>query len=193
MHVDNHWEFETGVEIHTGVNFTLEGVKEPFEIVEGVIVPADEYEHQEAQLVYQSNRGAPFYYELRSNIGGFFGGDRVNLEPTVRYRIGEKFSTELSWSYSDIDLPVAGGDFEVNLARLRLSYSFTPRISIQALVQYNDRDDLVATNLRFSWIQSANAGLYLVYNEVDDSGLGAPNDRARQFILKYSRIIDLFN
>jgi hypothetical protein len=74
-----------------------------------------------------------------------------------------------------------------------VSYSFTPKISVQALVQYNDRDDLVATNLRFSWIQSANAGLYLVYNEVDESGFGAPSERARQFVLKYSRIIDVFN
>ncbi|HJO11964.1 MAG TPA: DUF5916 domain-containing protein, partial [Gammaproteobacteria bacterium] len=133
LHVDNHWEFQSGMEIHTGVNFTQEGVKEPFEIVEGVIVPIDEYEHEEAQLVFMSNQGAPLSIDVRSNIGGFFGGDRVNLEPTLRYRIGEKISTELSWSYSDIELPVPGGDFEVNLARARVSYSFTPKISIQAL------------------------------------------------------------
>ena len=115
------------------------------------------------------------------------------MEPTLRYRTGEKFSTELSWSHSDIDLPVPGGDFEVDLARLRLSYSFTPRMSIQTLVQYNKRDDVVATNLRFAWLQSANAGLYLVYNEVDERGCGAPRRDAQQFIIKYSRILDLFN
>jgi hypothetical protein len=193
LHVDNHWEFQTGMEIHTGMNFTQEGVKEPFEIVEGVFVPVNEYEHEETQLVFMSNQSAPLSVNLRSTIGGFFGGDRVNFEPTLRYRVGEKLTTEFSWSYSDIDLPVPGGDFEVNLARARVSYSFTPKISVQALVQYNDRDDLVATNLRFSWIQSANAGLYLVYNEVDESGFGAPSERARQFVLKYSRIIDVFN
>jgi len=66
-------------------------------------------------------------------------------------------------------------------------------MSIQTLVQYNKRDDVVATNLRFSWLQSANAGLYIVYNEVDDSGLGAPRHDAQQFIIKYSRILDIFN
>ena len=193
LHVDNHWEFESGMEIHTGVNFTQEGVQEPFQIVNGVTVPVDEYEHEEAQLVFMTNQGAPLSLNVRSTIGGFFGGDRVNVEPTVRYRVGEKFSTELSWSHSDIDLPIPGGDFEVDLARLRVSYSFTPRISIQTLVQYNKRDDVFATNLRFAWLQSANSGLYLVYNEVDDSGLGAPQHNAQQFILKYSRIIDIFN
>ncbi len=193
LHVDNHWEFDTGMEIHTGMNFTQEGVREPFEIVNGVTVPVGEYEHEEGQFVFWTNQGAPLSINIRSNIGGFFGGDRVNVEPTLRYRTGEKFSTELSWSHSDIDLPVPGGDFEVDLARLRLSYSFTPRMSIQTLVQYNKRDDVVATNLRFAWLQSANAGLYLVYNEVDESGLGAPRRDAQQFIIKYSRILDLFN
>jgi len=193
LHVDSHWEWEGGTEIHTGVNFTQEGVKEPFEIVDGVIVPVGEYEHEEAQLVFMSNQGAPLSINVRSNIGGFFGGDRVNLEPTIRYRVGEKFNSELSWSHSDIDLPVPGGDFEVDLARLRLTYSFTPRISLQTLVQYDKRNDTISTNLRFAWLQSANAGLYLVYNEVDESGLNAPRDNAQQFALKYSRILNIFN
>jgi len=77
--------------------------------------------------------------------------------------------------------------------RFRLSYSFTPNVLLQALVQYNDRDDVVATNIRFSWIQSANAGLYIVYNEVDESGLGAPRENARGLTIKYSRIFNLFN
>ena len=193
LHVDNHWEFETGMEIHTGMNFTQEGVRDPFEIVDGITVPIGNYVHQEAQLVFMTNQGAPLSLNLRATIGGFFGGDRINVEPTIRYRVGEKFNSEISWSHSDIDLPVPGGDFEVDLARIRLTYSFTPKISIQTLVQYNRRDDVISTNLRFAWLQSANSGLYLVYNQVDDSGLFAPRENAQQFALKYSRIISIFN
>jgi hypothetical protein len=172
------------------MNLTHEGVKDPFDIVDGVTVPVGEYDHEEALLVFMSDEGAPFSAELRSTIGGLFGGDRISLQPTLRYRIGERFSSELSWNYNDIDLPVPDGHFQINLARLRVSYSFTPKILLQALVQYDDRDDLVATNLRFSWLQSANAGLYLVYNEIDEEGLRKPR---REVILKYSRIIDLLN
>lgn len=193
IHVDNHWEFLGGMEVHTGVNFTQEGVKEPFNIVPGVTVAAGEYEHEEAQLQYFTNQGAPLSLNVSSRIGGFFGGDRINIEPTIRYRVGEKLSTELSWNHSQIDLPVANGDFDVNLAKFRLSYSFTPNVLLQALVQYNDRDDVVATNIRFSWIQSANAGLYIVYNEVDESGLGAPRENQRGLTIKYSRIFNMFN
>ena len=123
--------------------------------------------------------------------GGFFGGDRTNLTTTVAFRGGERFSSELTWNYNDIELPVDNGEFEVNVAQLRLSYSFTPKILLQALVQYDDRSDLVATNLRFAWLQKANAGLFLVYNEVDDEEVIGPIEKRRELTLKYSRIVDL--
>ncbi|MAT82905.1 MAG: hypothetical protein CMQ43_01940 [Gammaproteobacteria bacterium] len=191
VHVDNHWEWRSGHEIHTGVNFTHEGVQEAFEIVDGVFVEPGEYDHEEAQLVFITNQGAPLSLDMTARIGGFFGGDRMNLVPTVRYRFGETFTSELTWNYNDVDLPVPGGDFEVNVARLRLSYSFSPKILLQALVQYDDRTDLVATNLRFSWLQTANAGLYLVYNEIDDETVVGPIEKRREFVIKYSRIFDL--
>ena len=194
LHVDNHWEFNSGMEIHSGMNFTQEGVFEPFEIVDGVTVPVGDYEHEEVQLVYWSNQSAPFSVNFQTRIGGFFGGDRENLDSTIRYRVGEKFSSELTWSHSNIDLPVPGGDFEVDLARLRMTYSFSPSMSIQTLVQYNKRDDVVSTNLRFAWLQSANSGLYIVYNEVDENNmLFAPRENAQQFAIKYSRILNIFN
>jgi len=193
LHIDNHWEYESGAEIHTGVNFTLDGVTEPFEIVDGVVVEQGTYKNEEVQLVFYSDDSAPLSFGLRLHAGGFFNGDKTTLRPRVGYRIGETFNSELSWSYNDIALPVANGEFKVNVGELSLSYSFTPKMMLQALVQYDDRDDVVAMNLRFAWLRSANAGLFLVYNEVDERGIGAPPDKGREFILKYSHIFDLLN
>lgn len=191
LHFDSHWEFESGAEIHTGYNVTHEGVKTPFEIVDGVFIQPGSYDESEVQLVYQGDRSAPLNVSVTTIVGGRFGGDRVTVTPTLRYRIGEKFSSELAYVYNDFDLPVPGGEFTANLARLRLSYSFTPKMLLQLLAQYNEQDDRVSTNLRFSWLQSANAGLYIVYNEIDERGIGAP-PRGREIIIKYSRIFDVF-
>ena len=95
-------------------------------------------------------------------------------------------------AYNDFDLPVPNGQFTANLARLRLSYSFSPKILLQALLQYNDLEETLGTNIRFSWLQSANSGLYLVYNEFDERGVGGL-PKGREFILKYSHIFDLLN
>ena len=187
LHVDSHWEWESGFEIHTGVNFLHEGVVAPFDIVSGVTVEPGSYDDRELAFVLWTDPSAPVYFRLDVKHGGLFGGDRTQLVPTVKYRIGETFSTELSWIHNDVDLD--GGDFRVGVGRLRLTYSFTPKMSLQALVQYNERDDLLSTNLRFAWLTSADTGLYLVYNEVDDrDGFVKPR---KEFIIKFSHILDV--
>ena len=192
LHIDNHWVYRTGTEFHTGVNFTKSGVIEAFDIVDGVTIQPGTYDHSEVQLVYFTDESKPFSFSLRTNIGGRFGGDRTSISPTLRYRIGEKFRGELSVRYNDFDLPVPNGDFTANLARLRLSYSFTPKMQLQALVQYNELDDTTGANLRFSWLRSANSGLYVVYNQLDEREMGAP-PTGREFIVKYSHIFDPFD
>jgi len=190
LHFDNRLEFVTGAQIRTAFNITKEGVKTPFEIVDGVIIQPGTYDHSEVQLAFLGNQSAPLNFSIESIIGGRFGGDRVSLSPTLRYRIGDKFSSELALNYNDFDLPVPNGNFTANLLRLRLSYSFTPKILLQMLAQYDEQDDRISTNLRFSWLQSANSGFFLVYNEVDERGLGAL-PRGREFIVKFSHIFDV--
>ena len=192
LHIDNHFVYRTGTELHTGVNFTNSGVIDRFDIVDGVWIEPGTYDHSEVQLVYFTDESKPFSFGLHTTIGGRFGGDRVSISPSINYRIGETFRSELSINYNDFDLPVPNGEFTANLARLRLSYSFSPKIQLQALMQYNDSDNTLGTNIRFSWLRSANSGLYLVYNEIDerDAGTLPPG---REFILKYSYIFDVFD
>ncbi len=192
LHLDNHWQFRDSTEIHTGMNLTREGVRTPFEIYPGVVVPPGTYDHAEAQLVAMSNQGAPFSVSMRATIGGFFGGDRVTLNPTVRMRAGDALTAQVDYQRNDIELP--WGSFVTNLVRTRVSYSFTPRIFTQALVQYNDRADLWSMNFRFGWLQAANTGLFVVYT--DTRGLydlfERPERTDRSFTVKYSYMFDLF-
>jgi len=187
FHLGNHWEWKNGHEIHTGGNFRREGVKVPFEIFPGVIVPAGDYNNNEIQLMGYSNRGAPVGLEMTVLAGSFYDGNRWVLTPSLRFRIGEKFNAETAWNHNDIDIP--GGAFTADLARLRLSYSFTPQLFVESLVQYNTRIDEWSSNFRFGWRDGGSAGLYLVYNEIQDIGRQTQDDR-RQLIIKYSRLFD---
>jgi hypothetical protein len=175
------------------MNLTLEGVRTPFQIFPGIFVPPGSYDHQEAQLVFMSNQGLPVSVRMMTTIGGFFGGDRVALAPTLNMRLGETLTTEVAYQRNDVDLP--WGSFVTNLLRTRASYSFNPRTFVQALVQYNDRADLWSMNLRFGWQQAANTGLFVVYT--DTRGLYDLFDRAertdRSLIVKFSRMFDVLN
>jgi hypothetical protein len=191
LHMDVHWEWKNGYEFHTGYNVFTDGIKEAFDIIDGVTIQPGTYDESEAQFYFTTDQSAPLSFGLRTTIGGKFGGDRFLFTPSINYRIGDKFSSSLSVNYNSFDLPVPGGDFSVTLSRLRLSYAFTPKILLQALMQYNDYDEVLATNLRFSWLRTANTGLYLVYNEFDERAAGGL-PTGREVILKYSYMFDVF-
>jgi hypothetical protein len=192
-HIDSHWELKNAYEFHTGMNVTREGVVQTFEIYPDVWVPAGTYDHAEAQLVFQTNQGAPLYGRLQVTRGGFFGGDRFGVSPQVRLRVGETFNTELTWDRNDIDLP--GGQFVTNLVRHRASYSFSPRVFVQSLVQYNDRANSWSSNFRFGWLQQANTGIFVVYTDAHliDELPFARREPDRSFIVKISRMFDVLN
>ena len=175
--------------MHTGYNFTKEGVVTPFEISKGVIVPADTYDHGEVQLVLITNPSKPVSISARSVMGGFFGGKRYANSATVNLIFGDKFNGSFGFSHNDIRLP--NGDFTTDVFRARLAYSFTPNIFAQSLIQYNSVADVWSTNIRFGWLQQANTGLFLVYNENRGRADLVDGVLNRSFIVKYSRVFDV--
>lgn len=191
LHMDQHWEMKPGHEFHTGMNVTRQGLLVPFEIYPGIVVPASTYDHREAQLVFFTNRGAPVSLGTNLTAGGFFGGTRVALGPMLNFRLRETFTAEVRLTRNDIDLPA--GHFITNLIGSRVSYSFTPSVFIQSLLQYNDRASLWSTNLRFGWHQKGSTGLFIVYNDTQGLAGSTMMRPDRSLVVKISRLIDLLN
>ena len=190
-HIDNHWEFRSGFEIHTGMNLVYEGVFAPFEISPGDTIHSNEYNDKEIQIMIMTNNAKPVSFSAMTRIGGFFGGDRVSSTPTIRLRYKDQFTSEFSLNYNKVELP--DGKFETKLVRSRLTYAFSPKIYIQSLLQYNNQSDEWSMNWRFIWQQSAATGLYLVYNQTQDyDGIPIPNS-TKSFALKYSYLFDVMN
>ncbi|MEE2876471.1 MAG: DUF5916 domain-containing protein [Candidatus Neomarinimicrobiota bacterium] len=187
-HIDTHWEFRSGFEIHTGMNLVKEGVLDDFEIASGVTVPAATYDDKEIQIMIMTNRAKAISFSSMNRIGGFFGGKRVNVTPTLNLRFKDRFTSQFSSQYNKVSL--SSGDFVTNLMKARLTYSFSPRIYVQSLLQYNSQSDQWSMNWRFIWQQSAATGLYLVYNETQDyDGIPIQN-QTRSIIVKYSYLFD---
>ncbi len=185
LHIDNHWEYKSGLEFHTGINFTTEGVVEAFEISDGVIVQPGTYNHAESQLIFFTNRSKPVSVNIRSVMGGSFGGSRYLNSATLSLRRGDKFNADFTYQYNQFNLPV--GDFSANIFRSQITYAFTPTMFVQGLIQNNTSRKLWAANIRFSWLQRANTGLFVVYNHNLQDGSPLNNS----IIIKYTRIFDL--
>lgn len=195
VHFDNHFAFENGAFFQLpGFNLTGEGLREPFEIRPGIVIPAASYDNIDWEFRFNTNRGAPLSLSGGWDLGGFYSGTRFGPNATVQYRYRDVLAATLRASYFDVRLDE--GNFKTAVVALNASYSFSPRLYLLANLQYNDDTRDLGTNLRFGWVDQAGTGLYVVYNDTQHTGslertgiMSGP--RQRQLIVKYSRIFHL--
>ena len=127
-------------------------------------------------------------------MGGFYSGTRFSPNATLSYRFQDTFSASLRANYFDVRLEE--GSFTTSLFNLNTSYSFTPRIYLQAQIQYNADSENLGSNIRLAWLNTAGTGLYIVYNDIEHFGIlertGFPRGpQQRQFVIKYTKLLDL--
>jgi hypothetical protein len=187
LHLDNHWDWENGQFITVALNGTWDGLREPFQVYPGVVVPAGEHGGLRGTFRYNSDRREWLYGRVQWDVGRFLTGNQSSPTFQLVIREGGRFTLDTTWNYRQIDLPQ--GLFHTNLGNMRVTYNFTPSVFVQTLLQYNDRTDRWSTNLRFHWLQTAGTGLFLVYNDTESlNGFGPIN---RAFIVKYVRQFDV--
>ena len=188
LHMDVTWEFDDSSTLSSWWNVRKEGVVRPFSVA-GVPVQLGAYEWDELTLRYTSDRSAPVNVGAAFSHSGFFGGTLRSYGPSLGFRRGEVLNVQLNWNRNDIDLPL--GSVITNLVSTTIAYNFSPRVFAQSLLQYNDSSDTWSVNFRFGWLQDANTGLFLVYNETDGLGAAPHTSAGRSFILKYSYLFDV--
>lgn len=195
VHIDSHFQFENGAFFQLpGFNFTGEGIEEPFEIREGIVIPVGSYNNIDWEFRANTNRGAPLSLTGGWGLGGFYSGTRFGPMATVEYRHSEQLAATFRFNYFDVRLDE--GSFKTAVMALNASYSFTPRIYLQANVQYNDDTEDVSANIRLGWLDTAGTGLFIVWNDTNHVGtfdrtgiLAGP--KQRQLVIKYSRLFNL--
>ncbi len=190
LHLHFQGEFEDSSSAGVAFNVRSEAVFEKFSVSSIPISPG-QYDFNEVQYSYNYDRSAPVSFGMQATVSGFFGGDIVTLRPSINARYGETFNLSVSYSRNDIDLP--NGSVITNLTSVRAAYNFSPRLFVQTLLQHNDSVDLWSVNFRVGWLQDANTGLFLVYNETEGNGDIVPSFGGRSVILKYSYLFDVLD
>ena len=186
-HIDTHWAWKNGLEIHTGYNIRKEVVDSNFNIAD-LNVNVGDYNNSEFQIVYMTNKNKKVSFSGRSTVGLYFGGNRFSNSLTMNVRSGDKFNSSVFINSSNLKLD--DGDLHAILSGARLSYSFTPRMFLQSLIQYNNVSNLLSVNARFGLLKNANTGLFVVLNILkDDDLLDYVNNQ--RLTVKYTHTFDL--
>ena len=122
---------------------------------------------------------------------GYFDGDIKSVGfSSGRLELTERFSFEPAVSVNWIDSPRGG--FRTDLVVSRASYSFTPRMFLSGLVQYNSAAGSLGSNIRLRWEYSPGSELFVVYTEDRDTDPLQPDRfselRNRGLVIKINRL-----
>jgi hypothetical protein len=195
VHFFEVWQ-QSGGRFGLQVNFQADRPVRPFPVFVGrgdddrVVIPPGYYEWTEWAAHWSTDPSATLYGSAQVNWAGFYDGDRVQVNAELGAQAGGRFQSSVGYLRNDVNLPY--GDFTSELMRFRANYSFTTRLSLQALVQYNSQSELFSANLRFAWLSRSGTGFFIVYNEGRDTYDQRPGEAVlgRALIVKYTRQFD---
>jgi hypothetical protein len=185
-------ELENSDQISLSVSDDFERLDRPFPIASGVVIQPGDYDFTSFRASYNLGEQRRASATLTLRVGEFWSGTNTSLGVTQgRIEVTPQVSLEPSYSINWVRLPE--GDFDTHVARLRVTYTITPRMYVSGLTQYNSNDDVFGTNFRFRWEWSAGSELFVVYSEDRDTDPLAPDRttelRNRGLVVKVNRLL----
>lgn len=187
-------EFENSDQFQLEINDQFEMITDPFRIASGVILQPGKYNFTSYNMSYDFGAQRPVSGLVSLRVGDFWSGTNSAIGISGgRIEVSSQLSIEPSYSINKIELPE--GDFRTELSRVRLTYTFTPRMNFSGLVQYDSTNSSFSTNLRFRWEWAPGSELFVVYSDDRDTDpFGRPNDlelRNQGLAIKFNRLFQI--
>lgn len=134
------------------------------------------YDWRRVQLGFGTAQSRPIAFNLDYSYGGFFGGHLHSVEGNLELRLSKHFFGQVEYIENRADLPASyeicapgqcegSGDFVQRLVRMRAQFIFTPDLSWDTFVQYDNLSDSVGWNSRLRWILQPGNELVIIWNE----------------------------
>jgi hypothetical protein len=167
----------------------LDVLEQPFAIRPGVKIPVGAYNMDEWMFTYNTSPGKKLFQRVTFQPNQFYGGTRRSFSYGVGARATSQLSAELNYNRNDVKMP--WGNFLVNLTSLRVDYTFSPKMTIRSLTQYNTGTHEISNNIRFNLIHRPGSDLFIVYNDLRQTGLPADVflQKDRQLVVKMNYLI----
>ena len=182
-------EFKNSDRFSADIQRSYEFLDVPFAIAPDITIPVGGYDFTDSFFSYSMGAQRRVSGTLSLQRGEFFGGNILAVGYSRgRLEVTPQFSFEPSVSINRVELPE--GSFTAKLATTRFSYTFTPRMFVSSLLQYNSTRDALSTNIRLRWEYQPGSELFVVYNDQRDTDLGRgfPILENRAFVVKATRL-----
>lgn len=157
-----HFRLESGDRFEFNFIPTGENLFEPFEVSDGVEIPAGSYHWIKYRLELELASKRKINGQLTWWFGGFYTGRLDQIEMQINLRPSSFLNFEVSYE-KDIG-HLTEGDFVKNLLATRVLFNFTPDMQLSSFIQYDSDSKNLGTNTRFRWTFNPKGDLYFVYN-----------------------------
>tara|TARA_Y100000588_G_scaffold369159_1_gene437876 strand:+ start:1228 stop:3486 length:2259 start_codon:yes stop_codon:yes gene_type:complete len=155
--------YENGAQSSISLERSSDVPTADFEIVDGLVIPVDDYDWTRGQISFATADQRMLSYEHEFSFGDFYDGTRVENTWEITFLPSKHLTTKLNYSKQVVELPQ--GDFDVKLASLTALINFTPDLSWSNLIQYDNVSGTMGANSRFIWEYRPGAKLFLVLNQ----------------------------
>jgi len=161
--------FESGDSVLLEIENSADVPSSDFRIynVEGdendVFIPSADYSWTRGILALQTSSRRKLQFKHDYSFGDFYNGTRTENTSELTYLPSKHFGAELSYSNQDVELPA--GDFNVKLASMTALINFTPDFTWSSVVQYDNISDSLGINSRLIWEYRPGARIFLVLNQ----------------------------
>lgn len=116
-------------------------------------------------LEYRSDRRKPFFYDINTINGQYYGGTLNFLNTTFSYRAQPYGLFSLDMSYSRINLQDPYTSANLFLIGPRMDLTFTRSLFFTTFVQWNSQFDNINVNSRLQWRFQPVSDLFIVYTD----------------------------
>jgi hypothetical protein len=179
-YIDYHaiFRFQDGSSSEPGINMNTEQLVVPFVLNQrrNIVLQPGRYDFDEAFVWYQPDPSARVGLTGRFAIGEFYSGTSRSYRAGATIRPNERLNITTTLTHNRFRLPE--GDFNTNLLTSRVNYSFSTRLFVNALIQYNSDVRQWTTNVRLNFIHRPLSDFFLVYNDQRESRNGGSANRA---------------
>jgi hypothetical protein len=156
--------FESGDILQFQANYNYEFLDKPFDILRNgeYVIDVGNYYNLGYTITAQS---APFRKVGGSMVyskNGFWTGTEANITADLFMRPIIGLNLTASWIHSQVRL--VEGNFDTHILRLITGYDFSPWISLNFNIQYDNVTQFLGTNSRFTWVISPGNTFFIVYN-----------------------------
>lgn len=153
---------ESGDRFELNVVPTGERLLEPFEVSDGVTIPAGTYHYNRYRVEAGLAAKRRFSAQATWWFGDFYDGYLDEYELTASWRPSSLVIVELNGERNVGRMPA--GRFVEDLVGTRLRINVSPDLQLSSFVQYDNDSRSVGTNTRLRWTFSPLGDLFVVYN-----------------------------